>query len=38
VEEAGLATRFGDDYLRYRENVPRWIPRWRPWEGLAGEK
>lgn len=32
VEERSLARRFGDDYLRYRRNVPRWIPRLRPWE------
>jgi protein-S-isoprenylcysteine O-methyltransferase Ste14 len=32
VEEPGLVRRFGDDYLRYRENVPRWLPRPRPWE------
>ena len=23
--------RFGQDYLTYRGNVPRWIPRRRPW-------
>ena len=33
-EEPGLVKRFGEDYLRYKENVPRWIPRWKPWEGL----
>lgn len=33
VEEPGLVQRFGDDYLAYRQNVPRWIPRARPWEG-----
>jgi protein-S-isoprenylcysteine O-methyltransferase Ste14 len=31
VEERGLIERFGDDYLAYKRNVPRWIPRWRPW-------
>jgi protein-S-isoprenylcysteine O-methyltransferase Ste14 len=35
VEEPGLAERFGEDYLLYKRNVPRWIPRWRPWEGLS---
>jgi len=25
----------GDDYLLYKQNVPRWIPRMKPWEGLA---
>jgi protein-S-isoprenylcysteine O-methyltransferase Ste14 len=34
-EEPGLAKRFGQDYLLYKQNVPRWIPRWKPWEGLA---
>ena len=33
AEEPGLAKRFGGDYLTYKQNVPRWIPRLRPWEG-----
>jgi protein-S-isoprenylcysteine O-methyltransferase Ste14 len=33
AEEPGLVKRFGDDYLAYQRNVPRWIPRVRPWEG-----
>ena len=33
-EEPGLAKRFGDDYLIYKRNVPRWIPRLKAWEGL----
>jgi protein-S-isoprenylcysteine O-methyltransferase Ste14 len=39
VEEEGLVKRFGDDYLTYKQNVPRWVPRLRPWEahGLDGE-
>jgi protein-S-isoprenylcysteine O-methyltransferase Ste14 len=32
VEEPGLARRFGADYDAYRANVPRWVPRARPWE------
>lgn len=32
-EEPGLERRFGDAYRLYKENVPRWIPRIRPWEG-----
>jgi protein-S-isoprenylcysteine O-methyltransferase Ste14 len=32
VEEAGLRRRFGSDYERYRANVPRWLPRPRPWD------
>jgi len=30
-EERGLVDRFGSDYLTYKQNVPRWIPRLRPW-------
>ena len=30
-EEPGLEKRFGEDYINYKENVPRWIPRLRPW-------
>ena len=33
VEERGLRRRFGADYEAYRANVPRWIPRLRPWTG-----
>jgi protein-S-isoprenylcysteine O-methyltransferase Ste14 len=32
-EEPGLVERFGDEYLTYKRNVPRWIPRLSPWEG-----
>jgi protein-S-isoprenylcysteine O-methyltransferase Ste14 len=32
VEERGLLSRFGADYERYRANVPRWLPRLRPWD------
>jgi protein-S-isoprenylcysteine O-methyltransferase Ste14 len=31
-EEPGLERRFGDDYHDYKRNVPRWIPRPRPWD------
>lgn len=39
AEEPGLAKRFGDEYQTYKQNVPRWIPRLRPWEaqGPDGE-
>ena len=30
-EEPTLYRRFGEDYRIYKENVPRWIPRWRPY-------
>jgi protein-S-isoprenylcysteine O-methyltransferase Ste14 len=33
VEEPALARRFGVDYERYIESVPRWLPRLRPWHG-----
>jgi protein-S-isoprenylcysteine O-methyltransferase Ste14 len=32
VEEPKLAEMFGDEYLVYRENVPRWIPRLSRWK------
>ena len=31
-EEPGLVKRFGNDYILYKKNVPRWIPRLKPWE------
>ncbi len=34
-EEPGLVKRFGEEYIIYRENVPRWIPRLSPWTGRA---
>ena len=30
-EEPTLRRRFPNDYARYRREVPRWIPRIRPW-------
>jgi protein-S-isoprenylcysteine O-methyltransferase Ste14 len=30
IEEPGLYQRFGDEYKRYKEQVPRWIPRFTP--------
>ena len=32
VEEKGLSRRFGEEYQRYKANVPRWLPRRRPWD------
>lgn len=32
IEEPGLVRRFGDEYVRYRAAVPRWIPRRRGWD------
>ena len=37
VEEPGLVRRFGDDYVRYRGHVPRWIPRWSPYLDRGGK-
>ncbi len=31
LEEPGLEQRFGVDYVRYKQNVPRWIPRGTSW-------
>lgn len=35
-EEPVLAERFGEDYERYRRNVPRWVPRPFPWHPDEG--
>jgi protein-S-isoprenylcysteine O-methyltransferase Ste14 len=34
VEERSMMQRFGSDYLKYKKNVPRWIPRLRPFRLL----
>ncbi len=34
-EEKDLEKRFGDSYREYKQHVPRWIPRWKPWSGPA---
>jgi protein-S-isoprenylcysteine O-methyltransferase Ste14 len=34
-EEPGLARRFGREYLVYKEKVPRWFPRFTPYEEPA---
>jgi protein-S-isoprenylcysteine O-methyltransferase Ste14 len=36
VEEPGLVRCFGEDYVAYRQNVPRWIPRRTPWDQASG--
>jgi protein-S-isoprenylcysteine O-methyltransferase Ste14 len=38
VEEPGLVRRFGADYETYRDHVPRWLPRLRPWEGGSAQR
>jgi protein-S-isoprenylcysteine O-methyltransferase Ste14 len=32
-EEPGLEKRFGELYRSYKANVPRWIPKLKPWKG-----
>jgi protein-S-isoprenylcysteine O-methyltransferase Ste14 len=36
IEEPGLRRRFGGEYDVYRANVPRWLPRLRPFNGREG--
>lgn len=36
-EEPGLMRRFGEEYLLYRNAVPRWVPRLTPWEKEVSE-
>ena len=31
LEEPGLENRFGESYINYKANVPRWVPRLSPW-------
>lgn len=31
-EEPGLEKRFGEEYVEYKKNVPRWLPRLKPWK------
>ena len=38
IEERALERRFGDEYLDYRRNVPRWIPRPSPWDQSSGRR
>jgi protein-S-isoprenylcysteine O-methyltransferase Ste14 len=35
IEEPGLAKRFGEEYLAYKRNVARWLPRVRPWSATS---
>jgi protein-S-isoprenylcysteine O-methyltransferase Ste14 len=32
-EEPTLRRRYGDEYLRFKRHVPRWLPRLKPWRG-----
>jgi protein-S-isoprenylcysteine O-methyltransferase Ste14 len=38
LEEPGLEKRFGDSYRKYRQNVPRWLPRITPWQDSSAEQ
>jgi protein-S-isoprenylcysteine O-methyltransferase Ste14 len=38
VEEPQLEARFGAAYREYKQHVPRWIPRLRPWYGSWEQK
>jgi len=39
-EEPALERRFGEEYAEYKANVPRWMPRLKPWkaEGMGVER
>jgi protein-S-isoprenylcysteine O-methyltransferase Ste14 len=32
-EEPTLTRRYGEEYSRFKQNVPRWVPRVKPWQG-----
>jgi protein-S-isoprenylcysteine O-methyltransferase Ste14 len=36
-EEPTLTRRYGEQYLAYKRNVPRWLPRLAPWKSNPGE-
>jgi protein-S-isoprenylcysteine O-methyltransferase Ste14 len=38
VEEPDLSQRFGEEYLAYKRNVPRWVPRLSPWTQETGPR
>jgi protein-S-isoprenylcysteine O-methyltransferase Ste14 len=35
-EEPTLRRSFGDEYLSFTQNVPRWVPRFTPWKTAPG--
>jgi protein-S-isoprenylcysteine O-methyltransferase Ste14 len=38
AEEPGLVKRFGEEYLTFKQNIPRWIPRLTPWDAPKDEE
>ncbi len=38
VEEKGLEKRFGNDYRKYRAQVPRWVPKLKVWNQTNDDK
>ncbi|MGD9372173.1 MAG: hypothetical protein PVF14_12190, partial [Desulfobacterales bacterium] len=38
VEEKGLEKRFGREYLEYKAQVPRWLPRLHAWSLGSNEQ
>jgi len=38
IEEPTLRHSFGDEYATFKANVPRWLPRLRPWNGLPKDQ
>ena len=34
IEEPKLERRFGEDYVHYKNHVPRWIPNTKPYNSL----
>jgi len=37
-EEPDLEERFGEEYRVYKQNVPRWIPKLRPYRSMGNEQ
>ena len=37
IEEPWLERRFGEDYIRYKAAVPRWVPMLRPYEPTGSD-
>jgi protein-S-isoprenylcysteine O-methyltransferase Ste14 len=35
-EEPTLTRRYGEEYLRFKRHVPRWLPHLTPWRGGEG--